>query len=275
MKTDVSIINEVLFKGDLKDLTQEQRLEFYHKTCDSMGLNPLTKPFVFVEMDYPKRMTMAITKDGADQLRKIHGVSITKLEKCLDESKGIYSVTAYASDRHGRVDVSEGIVVITHPLLIYDKKSNSRITNPNGGKLLTGLEYANSLMKAESKAKTRVTKSIVGLCWLAEEEAEDIPTNDERFINIEKNEAVVASDYIPAIQLEKSTSEQLIKFNELIIKLEKNEAYVKKGLSAMRVSCLEESTQSQMNTWINALESSLNKKIESGVNSNESKSMDS
>jgi hypothetical protein len=66
----------------------------------------------------------------------------------------IYVVTARAKDRTGREDESTGAV-------------------PLGN--LKGDALANALMKAETKAKRRVTLSIAGLGWLDETELETIP----------------------------------------------------------------------------------------------------
>jgi hypothetical protein len=66
----------------------------------------------------------------------------------------IYVVTARAKDRQGREDESTGAVTVGN---------------------LRGDALANALMKAETKAKRRVTLSIAGLGWLDETELETIP----------------------------------------------------------------------------------------------------
>jgi hypothetical protein len=40
-----SAIESALIQGDLSKLTSEQRLSYYKSVCESVGLNPLTKPF--------------------------------------------------------------------------------------------------------------------------------------------------------------------------------------------------------------------------------------
>jgi hypothetical protein len=90
-------------------------------------------------------------RDCADQLRRLHGISIyiANREKMSD----IYVVTARAKDRTSREDESTGAV-------------------PMGN--LRGDALANALMKAETKAKRRVTLSIAGLGWLDETELETV-----------------------------------------------------------------------------------------------------
>src|SRR6185437_4265021 len=142
-------LEEVLVTGNLAKLTTEQRLDYYKRLCDSLGLNPLTKPFEYITLN--GKLTLYARKDCTDQLRNIRSVSITKLEKHTED--GVHMVTAYAQDKSGRVDVATGVVSI-------------------GG--LKGDNLANAYMKAEAKAKRRVTLSLVGLGILDETEIETI-----------------------------------------------------------------------------------------------------
>ena len=142
-------MEEILVTGNLSALNPAQRLEFYNRTCESLGLNPLTKPFDYITLN--GKLTMYAKKDATDQLRKIHGVSITKLEKSSEE--GIHMVTAYASDARGRIDVATGAVSTAG---------------------LKGDALVNAYLKAETKAKRRVTLSLVGLGMLDETELETI-----------------------------------------------------------------------------------------------------
>jgi len=143
-------IEQVLIGGDLAKLTPEQRTQYYMRVCQSLGLNPLTKPFDYIVLN--GRLTLYARRDAADQLRKIHGVSIIRLER--ERIEDIYIVTAYARDRSGREDSSTGAVSIAG---------------------LKGDALANALMKAETKAKRRVTLSICGLGMLDETEVETVP----------------------------------------------------------------------------------------------------
>lgn len=150
-----SIIEQVIIKRDLSQLTPVERVNYYRAVCESVGLNPLTKPFDYINLK--GKLTLYAKKDATDQLRKINGVSIMKLER--DKIDGIYVVTAYATTGE-RQDSSTGAV------------------NVDG---LRGDELANAFMKAETKAKRRVTLSLCGLGWLDETEVETIP-DAKRFI---------------------------------------------------------------------------------------------
>ncbi len=44
---DISAIEATLVQGDLSRLTPDQRLNYFKAVCESVGLNPLTKPFEY------------------------------------------------------------------------------------------------------------------------------------------------------------------------------------------------------------------------------------
>jgi hypothetical protein len=144
------VVEKVVLGGDLAGLNAAQRAEYYGAVCRSLGLNPLTKPFEYLELN--GKLRLYALRDCADQLRRLHGISISIANReCTSD---LYVVTARAKDRHGREDESTGAVTVGH---------------------LKGDALANALMKAETKAKRRVTLSIAGLGWLDETELDTIP----------------------------------------------------------------------------------------------------
>jgi hypothetical protein len=147
----ISAIEAALIQGDLKQLTPEQRLSYYKQVCDSVGLNPLTKPFEYITLN--GKLTLYALRAATDQLRKLHKVSI----KITDRQKieDVYIVTSQATDSTGRFDESTGAVNVAG---------------------LKGEALANAFLKAETKAKRRVTLSLCGLGLLDETEVADIPT---------------------------------------------------------------------------------------------------
>ena len=142
---------KVMISGDLSRLNDVQKAEYYAAVCKSVGLNPLTKPFEFISLN--GKLRLYALRDCTDQLRRLYGISIyiQSREKLSD----IYVVTARAKDKDGREDESTGAVTIGHK---------------------TGDDLCNQMMKAETKAKRRVTLSIAGLGWLDETELETIPS---------------------------------------------------------------------------------------------------
>lgn len=143
-------IEKALIDGDLSALSVEQRLEYYKSVCESLGLNPMTKPFAYIKLN--GKLVLYALNDCTEQLRALRGVSVTKLER--ERIDDVYAVTAYAALGE-RTDSSIGAVTIAN---------------------LRGDALANALMKAETKAKRRVTLSICGLGMLDETEIETIPS---------------------------------------------------------------------------------------------------
>ena len=143
-------IEQVLVAGDLAKLTGDQRLAYYQRLCETLGLNPLTQPFQYLQLS--GKLVLYATKSCTDQLRQLHGVSITSVTSA--QVGDVYVVTAAATDRQGRTDCSTGAVSIA------GLKSDA---------------LANALMKSETKAKRRVTLSLCGLGMLDESEVETIP----------------------------------------------------------------------------------------------------
>lgn len=148
-------ILEVLVSGNLGVLKSEERLEYYERVCSSLGLNPLTKPFEYLTLN--GKLVMYATKACSEQLRQIHGISITVNEQ--KQVGDMYMVTVSATDKTGRVDSDMGVVTT---------------------KGLSGDNLANAILKAVTKAKRRVTLSICGLGMLDETEVEDIPERAKR-----------------------------------------------------------------------------------------------
>jgi hypothetical protein len=144
------LLESVLLGGDLSKLTAMQRLEFYRAVCKSLGLNELSKPFDYILLN--GKLRLYCTKDATDQLRKRDGISIEIMSREIIED--IYVVTARALNAEGRTDESIGAV-------------------PLGA--LKGEARSNGMMKAESKAKRRVTLSICGLGMLDASETDSIP----------------------------------------------------------------------------------------------------
>ncbi|HXH56583.1 hypothetical protein [Iamia sp.] len=147
-----AIMSEVITKGDLKLLTDDQRTRYYIEVCESVGLNPLTQPFSYLILN--GKMVLYANKGCTDQLRGIRGVSITRADR-ETTSDGLHIVTAFAQDAVGRLDTDMGAVSI---------------------KGLSGEALSNAYMKALTKAKRRVTLSICGLGMLDESEVDSIPS---------------------------------------------------------------------------------------------------
>lgn len=150
--TNFEVIERVLSSGDLSRMDTADRVAFYWRTCESLGLNPLTRPFLYLQLS--GKTILYPTKDATDQLRRMHGVSVTSLRRERDDDLGLFTVFAHVRTPDGREDESSGVV------------------NTRG---LSGDALGVALMKAETKAKRRATLSIVGLGFMDESEIDGLP----------------------------------------------------------------------------------------------------
>jgi hypothetical protein len=98
------------------------------------------------------KLRLYALRDCADQLRRLHGISIHIVNR--ERLQDIYVVTARAQDKTSCEDESTGAVALGS---------------------LKGDALANALMQAGTKAKRRVTLSLAGLGWLDESEISSIP----------------------------------------------------------------------------------------------------
>lgn len=138
-------IEAVIMQGDLSKLTSDERLSYINNVCNSLGLNPLTRPFEY--LTFQGRLILYARKDCTEQLRKLHGVGITDLDVNIVD--GLCIARAKAKDKDGKEDCATGVVNVEN---------------------LKGEAKANAMMKSETKAKRRVTLSICGLGILDESE---------------------------------------------------------------------------------------------------------
>ena len=118
--------------------------------CDRMKLDPATRPFEYIELN--GKLVLYARKSCAEQLRRVHGISVTE---CIPLQVGeVYVVTVKVQNSKGRTDTATGAVTIGH---------------------LKGDKLCNAMMKAETKAKRRATLSICALGMLDETEIETVP----------------------------------------------------------------------------------------------------
>lgn len=142
---------QVALAGDLSRLTPEGKLKFYGALCQFTGLNPLSKPFDWIT--FQGKQVLYANKGCAEQLRKLHGVTVEIVERKVEF--GCLVVRVKATSKDGRSDEAIGAVPF----------------NPNA----QGEAAANAMMKCETKAKRRVTLSICGLGMLDESEVDSMP----------------------------------------------------------------------------------------------------
>uniref|UniRef100_A0A6M3LNI4 Uncharacterized protein n=1 Tax=viral metagenome TaxID=1070528 RepID=A0A6M3LNI4_9ZZZZ len=167
------LVETALLVGDLSKMNEEQRISYYQRVCESLGLNPYTRPFEYLELD--GKLVLYARRDCTDQLRSTRKVNVNITSR--ETTEGLYVVTARATLPDGRTDESIGAVPITKEDGEWSTaQSGKRYFKGNGNWLpIRGDALANAFMKAETKAKRRATLSICGLGWLDETEVETIP----------------------------------------------------------------------------------------------------
>jgi hypothetical protein len=152
------IITNLVLQGDISKMNDIQRVEYYNQLCLSLGLNPLTKPFDIIPFPKQGKVVLYPNKDCAEQLRKKDGVSIYKVEKTMEND--IVVIKAYAKNKYGILDEATSSLPLMKELKEW---KNNKMVGTGEWKELNPQEKADALMKAETKAKRRVTFSICGL----------------------------------------------------------------------------------------------------------------
>lgn len=136
--------------GDLSKLTPAQRVEYYARVCQSLGLNPLTRPFQYIRLN--NKLTLYATRDATDQIRRRLAISVRPVRReFINDTLYVVEVEA---ELDGRKDFAMAAVPVRG---------------------LQDEALANAMMKCETKAKRRATLSIAGLGFLDETEIETIP----------------------------------------------------------------------------------------------------
>lgn len=159
-----AILERVIAMGDLSKLQPVERVAYYKAVCESVGLNPLTKPFDYLTLS--GKLVLYANRSCTDQLRSIKGISIDGAERdASDPDYATWIVTGH--DTTSRADTEIGSVSI---------------------KGLAGEARANAIMKALTKGKRRLTLSLAGLGWLDETEVDSIPTAVRTDVDTETGE---------------------------------------------------------------------------------------
>jgi hypothetical protein len=155
---DLDAIKQLLFYGDLSALSQEEKGKYLFALCNSLGVNPWTKPFDFLPIN--GKLVLYANKGAAAQLAEVKQITSELLyEGPLRMGpdaymKEIYQVTMKFTDPSTRVSYETGTVWI-------------------GG--LSGEAASNRAMVAWTKCKRRGILSHAGLGFPDESELDSIP----------------------------------------------------------------------------------------------------
>ncbi len=205
------VMQQVVLSGDLTSLPPEGKVAYYRALCESVGLNPLSNPFGYIILN--GKMTLYAQKGAAEQLRKIHGISIAKVEYQHDDE--CYRTVAYGEQVNGRRDQAVGIVA-------KPQSANDR---------------ANAEMKSETKAKRRLTLSMIGLGLIDQSELESM--QGYQFVDVDATGNVQGVSKPKVVELPPGTNKKILAmpaevkstFNQLI----KTKEYGKSDVAQMGI----------------------------------------
>jgi hypothetical protein len=189
-RNGADIMERVITTGDLSKLTAAESVQYYKAVCESVGLNPLTRPFEYLTLQ-GKRILYA-RRDAADQLRRIHHISVEVVERKIVGD--LLVVHVRAREPSGRSDEDLGVVSVAG---------------------IKGEALAVAMLKAITKAKRRVTLSICGLGVLDETEIDEVsaaapPPLDAR----QQLDAFAAPDHLMPVEPAETTGPRDV-FQEL------------------------------------------------------------
>lgn len=147
---DKNIIATLVLKGDMKNLSPQQKVDYYNYRCQQAGIDPSAKPFDV--LTFQGKEVLYANAACAQQLRMNRNLSVlvTGREK-LDD---IYCVYCEVKDSDGHITQNMGSLSVAG---------------------LKGEALANAFMKATTKAIRRSILAHCGLGMLDEDEV----TNQE------------------------------------------------------------------------------------------------
>jgi len=175
----------MLVKGDLSKFSLEDRNKFLYNLAKSLGLNPAMRPFDIMKTQDGRLLPYA-NKGAAEQLRGLKGVSLALLyDGPMQGNADVYMYRVEATMPDGRKDIATGAVPI---------------------KGLQGEALCNAYLKCETKAKRRVTFSILGLNMLDETEVSSIPTGKRELsgprVAVPPAVKVLEEEYLDTIEVD-------------------------------------------------------------------------
>ena len=99
----------LLSTGDMKGLSQDERLAYFKARCEHAGLDPLSAPFEWMTLQ--GKLTLYAKKTATDQLSSLHKLKVTIVsDKVIADA--VYVVRARAEAPDGRVKEEDGAVPI-------------------------------------------------------------------------------------------------------------------------------------------------------------------
>ena len=147
---DQSTIAKLVLNGDMKGLSDAQKVDYYSYRCQQAGLDPAAKPFDLLTLN--GKMILYANASATQQLTSIHKLSHSITSRELTD--GIYCVFCRVIGSDNRSTENMGAVPIEG---------------------LKGEAKANAMLKATTKAIRRTVLAHMGLGMMDETEVLTIP----------------------------------------------------------------------------------------------------
>jgi hypothetical protein len=183
VRDDLAGILQTVLGGDLAPLTPTERVKWYGAVCESVGLNPLTKPFDYIVLN--GKLTLYANKNAAEQMRALRGVSYQQL---------------------GDARFEQELVILKGRVSLQDGRSDEG-TAAVSVKGLSGEALANALMKCETKLKRRLTLSLCGLGLLDETEVDAIPEVQRVTVDHDTGEILRVPSTTPLVSVQNAVTD--------------------------------------------------------------------
>jgi hypothetical protein len=194
-------VEKALARGDFSQVSAEDRLRYLAAVCQSLGLNPLTQPFAWLTGQGGK-LVLYPRKDAAEQLRKIHHVTLEIVSHEVKDEVCTVHVRATLPGKTKRTDEDLAAVSVQG---------------------LKGEARANAIMKCITKAKRRATLSICGLGLpdidepdVAETTATERPAPERERQTITPREAGPVPEALTGPPAPKATEQQCEEMKRLV-----------------------------------------------------------
>ena len=144
---DQNTIAKLVLNGDMKGLTDQQKIEYYSYRCQQAGLDPAAQPFNILLLN--GKMILYANASASQQLTGIHKLSHQITGRELTD--GVYCVFCRVASPDGRSTENMGAVTVEG---------------------LKGEAKANAMLKATTKAIRRTVLAHMGLGIMDETEVE-------------------------------------------------------------------------------------------------------
>jgi len=182
VKAASDLMSQLVINGDLKGLSEPQRVQYYKLVCERTGLDPTTKPFDLINLS--GKLVLYANKSATAQLTATHNLRVEIVSR--DIVNGLCVVTARAMKPNGAASDDIGVATVAG---------------------LQGEAAANAIMKAVTKAKRRAVLSVCGLGMLDETEIDSIPDAKREALPMAVTAQPLSEDEAAAIDMWRDTIE--------------------------------------------------------------------